>query len=119
MSTNNVFIGKKTLTKKQATKAKIGSVFIVNDKEIFNKKGPNKIRRVVLIGKRNGSLLIAPVRRHPPISMELSNFDGERSLILSKAVLISKNKVYSRFKFKGTQNDYLTTKEKILLKKKW
>ncbi len=38
--------------------------------------------------------------------------------MFNKAVLVSKNKVYSKNQFKNTQNDFLTKNEKVRLKKK-
>ena len=117
MSAKNEFDGKKPLTKSQARNAKFGSVFIVNDRDVFNHKGPQKARRVVLVGKKNGSLVVAPVRKTLSVSIEVSGFDGGRSVMLYKAVVVSKNKVYSKNGFRNTKNDYLTTNEKIKLKK--
>lgn len=73
---------------------------------------------MVLIGKKSGSLFVAPVRRSPYSSMEVSRFDGDRSVMLNKTILVSKNKVYSKNQFKNTQNDFLTKNEKVRLKKK-
>lgn len=114
----NVFSNKKPITRTQAIKARFGTVFIVNDKKVFNPKGKSKSRRVVIIGKKSGSLIVAPIRRCNPYSLELSNFDNQRSIRLDKSVLITKNKVYSKNGFKNTQNDFLTNHEKVLLKKK-
>lgn len=114
----NLFKNKKPLTRTQVEKARFGNVFIVNDKQVFNPKGAEKPRRVVLVGKKDGSLQVAPVKRSSPYQMELSNFDGNRSVILGKTVTITKNKVYSKRDFRGTSNDYLTTSEKVKLKKK-
>lgn len=113
-----VFDNKKTLTKRQVREAKIGGVFIVNDKIVFNHKGKEKPRRVVLVGKRGNSVIVAPIRHRPPGTMEVSRFDGNRCIRLDKSVLISKNKVYSKNSFKGTHNDYLTKHEKVLLIRK-
>lgn len=106
------------LTKRQAEKAKFGTVFVVKDKE-FNRKSPsNKTRRVVKLGIKNGSLLIAPIKHTSPTRMELKNFDGGRSVFLDKRRYISKNKVYKLNGLNKNNNDYLTTKEKIELKKR-
>ena len=113
-----IFKNKKPLTRKQANRVKFGCIFIVNDKVVFNHKGKEKARRVVLLGKKNGSLLIAPIRHRPPSIMEISNFDGKRCIRLDKSVLVGKNKVYSKNGFKGTKNDYLSKSEKVALKKK-
>ena len=115
---NNIFNNKQTLTKEQSKKAKFGAVFIVNDKEVFNPKGVGKPRRVVLLGKKNGSLIVAPIRRSSNKTLELSRFDGNRSVIIGKAVTIAKNKIYSKNGFKHTENDFLTPHEKYKLKKK-
>ena len=115
----NDFLKKKPMTKMQLQKARFGGVFIVNDIEVFNKKGTPKARRVVLISKKRNGVVVAPIRRRPPSSMELSRFDGNRCVRLDKTVLISKNKVYPKQGFKGTKNDFLTKHEKVLLKKKY
>ena len=115
----NEFKNKKPLTKMQLNKAKFGGVYIVNDKEVFNRKGTEKARRVVLLSKRRNGVVIAPVRKRNPSSMEVSRFDGNRCVRLDKSVLVTKNKVYPKYRFKGTQNDFLTKSEKVSLKKKY
>lgn len=110
---------RKPLTRKQADNAKFGSVFIVMDSE-FNRKSPkDKTRHVVLLGRRSGSLLIAPIKHTNPSRMELKNFDGNRSVYLDKSRLITRNKVYPLNSFGSKGNDYLTASEKVELKKRF
>ena len=112
------FQDKKTLSKRQVNNIKFGTVLIVNDKLVFNHKGKVKARRVVVIGKKNGSLIVAPIRNRVPNVMELSRFDGKRCVRLDKYVLITKNKIYTKKGFKKTNNDFLTKAEKVELKRK-
>ena len=71
-----------------------------------------------MIGKKNGSLIVAPIRNRIPNIMELSQFDGKRCIRLDKSLLITKNKIYTKKGFKKTNNDFLTKSEKVDLKKK-
>lgn len=108
-----------SLSKQQVKNIKFGSVFIVMDKE-FNPKSPeNKTRHVVFLGKKGGSLILAPIKHTSPSRMELKNFDGNRSIYLDKIRYFSKNKVYPLNDFKDKGNDYLTIEEKVELKKRY
>lgn len=116
---NDTFKNKSPLTKKQVEKAKFGNVFIVSDREFNPKANKEKTRRVVYLGLKNGSLIVAPVKHTSIARMELKNFDGNRSVYLDKQRYISKNKVFKKNQFKGTNNDYLTISEKHVLRKKF